>query len=142
MAHYLPTIMVAVDILLFGRFDSGTRILLVKRKYEPFKNKWALPGGRMEIDETLDSAALRELYEETGIKKVPLTRLEVFDRPDRDPRRRSISLAYYAFVDSKRIRPKAGSDAKEVNWFDLKKLPEMAFDHRDIIDYAKSRIFL
>lgn len=142
MAKDKPDVMMAVDILLFGRFESGTKILLVKRKYEPFRDRWAIPGGRMEKDEPLDSTAARELYEETNIKDIKLERLEVFDRPDRDPRGRTISLAYYALVEPSRIKPRAGSDAKELKWFDLKRLPDMAFDHKDIIKYAKSTIFL
>ena len=115
-------------------------MLLIRRLSEPFQNGWALPGGFVDIDEDLEQAALRELREETGISGVYLEQLYTFGRPERDPRERVITVAYYSLVPIDRISLNAGSDARETAWFDIDELPELAFDHRQIISKAKQRL--
>jgi 8-oxo-dGTP diphosphatase len=116
------------------------KLLLIKRKNPPFEGKWALPGGFVEIDETLEEAAKRELKEETGISNIDLKQLHTFGAIDRDPRGRNISVVYYGLLDGEKISIKADSDACEVKWFPIEKLPELAFDHIDIIDFAAEHI--
>lgn len=109
-------------------------ILLIKRKNEPFKGSWALPGGFIETDEEAETAAARELQEETGLEsqRNQLQFIDYFDAPDRDPRGRVISFAFGLKVEDD-LRLKAGSDAQEARWFSLDELPELAFDHRTIL---------
>jgi len=123
---------VAADIVVLSD-DRG--VLLIRRGNEPFKGRWALPGGFMEIDETLADAARRELQEETGLGGVALRPLSVFDRPDRDPRGRVISLAFVGTVAG---RPAVcgADDAAEAAWHDLEELPPLAFDHHEVMDAA------
>ncbi|OGH99962.1 MAG: hypothetical protein A2Y25_02455 [Candidatus Melainabacteria bacterium GWF2_37_15] len=135
---YKP-ISLTVDILIFSkidRADRGIKLLLVKRKNPPFQNKWAIPGGFVDYDEELETAAMRELEEETGVKDVSLKQLHTFGKIGRDPRGRTVSVVYMAFVDAEQVKIKAGDDAKEAQWFDINKLPELAFDHQEIIDFA------
>ncbi len=107
---------------------------MVKRKYEPQASTWALPGGMVELNEEVVSAAQRELKEETGLetKRTDLEFIDFFDAPDRDPRGRVISFAY-GFALQQEVNLKAASDAAEIQWFALDELPELAFDHRTII---------
>ena len=126
-------ISIAVDVVVFTK--DKKEILLVKRGNNPFRGMWALPGGKMELSETLERAAKRELKEETGIKDVSLRQLGIFDDPKRDPRGRVISVACLGFVKSN-AKVNAGSDAKEVKWFSLGRLPKLAFDHKKILKYA------
>ena len=126
-------ISIAVDVVVFTK--DKKEILLVKRGNNPFRGMWALPGGKMELSETLERAAKRELKEETGIKDVSLRQLGIFDALKRDSRGRVISVAYLGFVSSN-VKIKAGSDAKEVKWFSLGRLPKLAFDHKKILKYA------
>lgn len=127
-----PRPAVTVDMVVLT--DDGA-VLLIKRKAEPFKECWALPGGFIDIDETLADAAARELEEETGLSGVELTQLRAFDRPDRDPRGRTIAVAFLARV-SGRPEPRAGDDAADARWMRLDDLPPLAFDHDDIISHA------
>ena len=115
-------------------------MLLIRRLSEPFQNGWALPGGFVDIEEDLEQAALRELREETGISGVYLEQLYTFGKPERDPRERVITVAYYSLVPIDRLNLDAGSDARETAWFDIEDLPELAFDHRQIISKAKQRL--
>ena len=127
------------DIILFSLYgeEKDLKVLLIKRKYEPFKDKWAFPGGFVEYDEELEAAAQRELEEETNIKDICLEQLGTFGRVGRDPRGRTISVVYYALVDdSSKLNVKAQDDAKDAQWFSVKKLPELAFDHAEIMDFA------
>lgn len=119
------------------RVYAGTSVLLIKRVNEPFKDMWALPGGFMDMNETLEQCALRELEEETGIKieENYLEELGTFDKVDRDPRGRVISQVFYSTCADKEAHVlRAGDDAKEVKWFNIKELPELAFDHKEIIE--------
>lgn len=131
---------VTVDIVIFTIKDDGLKVLLIKRKSPPYKDKWAIPGGFIHVRETLDEAALRELKEETGVGDVYLEQLSTFGNPDRDPRKRVITVAYYSLVSADKLSPKAGSDAEDVNWFSLKDLPELGFDHDQIIQCSIERL--
>jgi 8-oxo-dGTP diphosphatase len=131
---------VAVDIVLFTIKDDDLKVLLIKRKNEPFKDMWALPGGRVEQNESLKDAAERELFEEVNVKVDYLEQLYTFGEPKRDPRGRVISVVYYALVSSERLNPRAATDAKEVKWHSMFKQPNLAFDHSQILDYALQRL--
>lgn len=115
------------------RVDGIPEILLVERRDPPFPGKWALPGGFMEMDENLEACARRELMEETSIKAGELIRYDTYDEPGRDPRGRTITQVFVMIWKDDMGQPKAASDAKTVKWFDLTKLPPLAFDHGRII---------
>ncbi len=131
---------VAVDIVLFTIKDDDLKVLLIKRKNEPFKEMWAIPGGRVEQNESLKQAAERELFEEVNVKVDYLEQLYSFGDPERDPRGRVISVTYYALVSHDNLKPLAASDAKEAKWHSMFKLPELAFDHKQILEYALQRL--
>jgi 8-oxo-dGTP diphosphatase len=131
---------VTVDIVIFTIQNEALKVLLIKRGEPPFKNCYALPGGFVEMKETLDSAAARELEEETGVKDVYLEQLYTFGEPNRDPRTRVITVSYIALIDSEKISLKASSDAISADWFDIDSLPKLGFDHGVIISYAKERL--
>jgi 8-oxo-dGTP diphosphatase len=129
-----------VDCVVFG-FDGGElKVLLIERGLEPFKEKWALPGGFVRVDEPLDEAARRELLEETGLAEVFLEQLYTVGTVDRDPRERVVSVAYYALVKLLDHQAKAATDAANAEWFSLSKLPKLAFDHADIVKLALARL--
>jgi 8-oxo-dGTP diphosphatase len=130
---------VSVDIVLFTIRDRRLELLLIKRLAKPFSGRYALPGGFVEEDESLDAAAVRELREETGIHEVYLEQLYSFGDPQRDPRGRIITVAYYALVPHTQVL-RAGTDAAEAAWFPLDQLPSLAFDHKKIVEYAYMRI--
>ena len=131
----------AVDILIFTIIQNELQILLIQRGVEPFKDTWAIPGGFVKENESLDKAALRELKEETGANNVYLEQLYSFGEPKRDPRGRVVSVAYFALVPPDQMgRLKARSDAKAVGWFSVKKVPKLAFDHKEILKYALARL--
>jgi len=131
---------VTVDIVIYTIRDERLKLLLIKRGSMPFKNEWALPGGFVHMDEHLDEAARRELREETGIQGVYLEQLYTFGLPDRDPRERVITVAYYALIPSDRIQIRASSDAEAVGWFAMSELPKLAFDHDEILRVAHNRL--
>lgn len=131
---------VSTDVVIFTIQDEQLRVLLIKRAREPYKNTWALPGGFVEINEGLEQAAQRELEEETGISGVYLEQLYTFGRPDRDPRERVITVAYYAMVPPDRTALRPASDARDAGWFHCSALPDLAFDHDRIISLALQRL--
>ncbi|XZF12896.1 NUDIX hydrolase [Chitinophagaceae bacterium MMS25-I14] len=135
-------IKVAVDAIVFGYSKSeGVAVLLIQRKYPPFKNDWAIPGGFVLEEESLEAAVHRELQEETGIEVNYLEQLYTFGDPQRDPRQRIISVAYFALVKSGAFQKlKASTDAENAQWFNIKELPELAFDHHKIIAMAIDRL--
>jgi len=127
-----PALTVDAIVISRGANNSGM-LLLIQRKNDPFKGKWALPGGFVDINEKLEEAAARELKEETGVGGLDLKQFYVFDAMDRDPRDRTISVVHYSFTND--ILPVKGSDdARDAKWFPLNELPDLAFDHRTIID--------
>jgi len=135
-------IQVAVDAIVFGyNKEGGVSLLLIKRKYEPFKGEWAIPGGFVLDNESLEAAVERELMEETGVKINYLEQLYTFGEPNRDPRRRIVSVAYFGLVKSSQFEKlQATTDAEEAKWFNIKDLPELAFDHQKIIKIAIERL--
>lgn len=136
-----PRPALTVDGLVFGVQDDRLKILLIQRKDPPFQDMWALPGGFVDrMHESVDDAIRRELVEETGIKDLFLEQLYTFGTPGRDPRERVVSVAYYALVKPESLHVKAGSDAKKAAWFNVKRLPKLAFDHRDIIKVGLTRL--
>lgn len=131
---------VTTDIVIFTIRQDVLKVLLIKRALPPHKNEWALPGGFIKLEESLEEGARRELEEETGVKNVFLEQLYTFGEPKRDPRERVITVAYYALVPSDRFEVRAGSDAEGVSWFGMKELPYLAFDHKRILKMAHQRL--
>lgn len=131
---------VTADIVIFTIRDRQLKLLLIRRSGEPYRGKWALPGGFVNIDEDLDEAARRELEEETGVTGVYLEQLYTFGKPDRDPRERVITVAYYALIPSDKLQLRAASDAEAVGWFAMDELPDLAFDHAEIVAMAHRRL--
>lgn len=129
-----PRPAVTVDIIVLKKVKDTFHILLIERKSEPYKNQWALPGGFVDIDEEIDDAAYRELQEETSISDIKLNQYSTFGKIGRDPRGRTISIVYTGFLENEEQEIKAGDDAKNLKWFPVSKLPELAFDHLDIIN--------
>jgi 8-oxo-dGTP diphosphatase len=130
---------VTVDIVIFTIHAGVLKVLLVKRRLSPFEGKFAIPGGFVHEDESLDEAAVRELREETGVANVYLEQLYSFGDKRRDPRGRVITVAYFALISPDRPL-QAGTDAAEAEWWPIGKLPELAFDHSQILDYALERL--
>jgi 8-oxo-dGTP diphosphatase len=129
-----PRPMVTVDAVVFGVFQNKTKLLLIKRKNEPFKGKWALPGGFVGIDEELEDAVARELAEETGLENIELEQMHTFGTVGRDPRGRQITVAFMGVTTKGQNTIRGGDDAAEARWFDIEKLPkDMAFDHNEIV---------
>jgi len=134
-------IKLAVDAIVFGYQKNQLYVLLIKQKFGKLKNQWALPGGFVKNDEALHSAAIRELSEETGVKLKSLEQLYTFgDDIDRDPRFRVVSVAYFGTVNPKKMDLKADSDAEDVAWYPIDKMPKLAFDHQIIVKKALSRL--
>jgi 8-oxo-dGTP diphosphatase len=131
---------VTVDLVIFTLLRGTLYVLLVKRGSPPFAGMWALPGGFVRMDESLEEAARRELREESGVEDVYLEQLYTFGDPQRDPRTRVITVAYFALVQAGRHRLHADTDAAEVDWFPAYEPPALAFDHRQILDYAITRL--
>lgn len=131
---------VTTDVVVFTIRHEALNVLLIRRAEDPFRGTWALPGGFVGIAEDLDAAAARELYEETGVTDVPMEQFHTFGKPDRDPRERVITVAYYALIPSDRIRLRAGSDAEAADWFALDDVPALAFDHGRILAMAAQRL--
>ena len=135
-----PRAALTVDGVVFGFDDGELKVLLIQRALEPFKGKWALPGGFVHVDETLDDAVRRELAEETGLENVFLEQLYTFGTVKRDPRERVVSVAYYALVKLSDHHAKAATDAANAQWFPVSQLPKLAFDHADIVAMALTRL--
>ncbi len=142
-----PRPAVTVDIILFTFRAGRLQVLLIQRKNPPYADKWALPGGFVHMDESLEDAAMRELTEETGVKDVYLEQLYTFGAPNRDPRGRVVTVSYFALISADDV---AGmemrgeiygrDDARDARWWDIYDMPELAFDHRPILDYALQRL--
>jgi ADP-ribose pyrophosphatase YjhB (NUDIX family) len=131
---------VTVDLVIFTLKDDALHVLLIERGLEPFQGEWALPGGFVRIKESLEVAAKRELQEETGLSEAYLEQVGAYGRPDRDPRERVISIAYFAIISADGVGLQAGSDARRVAWRSSRNLPPLAFDHQEIIDAARIKL--
>ena len=137
-----PRPALTVDCVVFGLdlVGKNLKILLIQRKLEPFKGKWALPGGFVQMDETLEEAAIRELSEETGLSNIYLEQLGTFGAIDRDPRDRIITVAYLALVKMNDLILRADTDASDAAWFAFNDYPDLAFDHKKILEMAIVRL--
>jgi len=129
-----------VDIVVFALDEDGLQVMLIERDLEPFAGRWALPGGFVRVNEALDEAARRELQEETGLRDIYLEQLYSFGALNRDPRERVVTVAYYALVNLQGHDVKASTDARNAAWFSTDELPELAFDHEQILDAALERL--
>src|SRR5436305_14695434 len=139
-SYKYPRAALTVDCVVFG-FDEGElKVLLIQRGLEPFKGRWALPGGFVRLEETIDEAARRELSEETGLTNVFLEQLYTFGAVERDPRERVVSVAHFALVKLAAHETKAATDAAEARWFPVSKTPKLAFDHVEILGTALVRL--
>jgi len=134
-------IKIAVDAIVFGYADNNLNVLLIKQKYGIFKNQWALVGGFVKDNETLNDAVIRELNEEAGIQVNYLEQLYTFgDNVDRDPRFRVITVAYFALINSNKVILKADTDADDARWYPIHSIPKLAFDHHEILGIALKRL--
>jgi len=131
---------VTVDAVVFGLDETDLKVLLIQRDLAPFEGRWAIPGGFVNMDEDLETAARRELEEETGLRPLYLEQLYTLGAPKRDPRERVISIAHYALVKLTDHAVRAASDARNVAWFPVADLPELAFDHEEILEIALKRL--
>ncbi len=136
-----PRPMVTVDATVFTHSGDKTRVLLIKRGRDPFKGKWAVPGGFVNMDEELEDAIVRELREETGLTGVHLEQMRAFGTVGRDPRGRQITIVFMGIVAEDRMELRAGDDAARAQWFDIDELPEnMAFDHNEVVRFAIGKL--
>ncbi|MEY4577044.1 MAG: hypothetical protein RL701_1747 [Pseudomonadota bacterium] len=135
-----PRAALSVDCVVFGLDDESLKVLLIQRSSAPFAGRWALPGGFVGMRETLDEAARRELAEETGVTLAYLEQLYTFGEPDRDPRERVVTVAYFALVKRLDYALQAATDAAAAAWFAVDKLPRLAFDHAQIFAVARERL--
>jgi 8-oxo-dGTP diphosphatase len=131
-----PKPSVTVDTIIFALVNKEIKVLLIKRKYPPFAGKWAIPGGFVEVNEALSTAANRELEEETGLKNVSLKQFYTYGDPGRDPRGHTITITYNTFLHEIPKGISGADDADEANWFSIETLPELAFDHDKVLDEA------
>ncbi|WP_298238252.1 NUDIX domain-containing protein [uncultured Algibacter sp.] len=134
------SIKLSVDAVVFGYEEGNISVLLIKRKYDPFKGQWAIPGGFVENNESLEDAVERELFEETGIKINYLEQLYTFGKPNRDPRGRVVSIAYFGLVRPNAFKLYASTDAEQAQWFNINDLPKLSFDHKEILKTAIERL--
>jgi 8-oxo-dGTP diphosphatase len=138
--YQYPRAALTVDCVVFGFDESDLKVLLIERGLEPFKGRWALPGGFVRVEEPLDVAARRELDEEAGLTNVFLEQLYTFGAVGRDPRERVVSVAYYALVKLSEHTARAATDAANARWFPVSRVPRLAFDHADILGTAVDRL--
>ncbi|MBA2115297.1 NUDIX hydrolase [Bremerella alba] len=135
-----PRAALTADIVVFALDEEDLKVMLIQRDLKPFQGQWALPGGFVRVNETLNDAARRELQEETGLKDIFLEQLFTFGELERDPRERVVSIAYFALVTLEGHDVKASTDARNAAWFSLNELPELAFDHAAILNAAYQRL--
>ena len=129
---------VTTDCVIFGFDGSELQVLLIERGIEPFKGKWAFPGGFLNMDETAGEGALRELKEETGLENAYIEQFNTYSDPGRDPRERVITIAHYALVRIQEV--KGGDDAAKAQWFPIDEVPQLAFDHDKILRDAMRKL--
>ena len=135
-----PRPSVTVDCVVFGLDEEDLKVLLIQRGQEPFKGRWALPGGFVRMEESLEDAARRELAEEAGVRPGLLEQLYTFGEPGRDPRGRVITVAYFALVKLTDHKVQAATDASEAAWFSVWDMPKLAFDHAEVVATALQRL--
>jgi 8-oxo-dGTP diphosphatase len=136
-----PRPALTVDVVIFTLREGQVNVLLVQCGEEPFQDMWALPGGFVKIDESLEQAACREMQEETGLRDTYLEQLYTYGEIGRDPRGRVVSVAYYALLPADApTQVEGGSDAKQAGWFPITEIPTLAFDHQEILTYALRRL--
>lgn len=135
-----PCPAVAADVVIVRFEEEELELLLIERRHDPYAGRWALPGGFVEMTESVEAAALREAAEETGLSGFSLLPLATFSAPERDPRTRVISVAFLALLPPGKSKPRAGDDARRAEWFPLGRLPELAFDHHEIVSAARTRL--
>jgi 8-oxo-dGTP diphosphatase len=143
MAKYsydYPRPALTTDMIVFSYYKNKLLVLLIERKYMPFKGKWAFPGGFVNMDETAEECAYRELKEETGLEIRDLSQLITVSTLGRDPRGRTVSVFFYGFINYESADIQAGDDAEKTRWFPADKLPALAFDHGEIIHIALERL--
>jgi len=138
--YEFPKPSLTVDCVIFGLDYRDLKVMLIQRGVPPFEGQWALPGGFVALDESLETAALRELQEETGITQVFLEQLYTFGSVGRDPRDRVITVAYYALINLSEHQIQATTDAKAAAWFSVASPPPLAFDHEQILTVALNRL--
>lgn len=138
--YQYPRAALTVDCVVFGMDDEALKVMLIQRDLPPFEGEWALPGGFVRVEETVDEAARRELEEETGLRDLFLEQLYTFGAVDRDPRERVVSVAYYALVNLVDHRVQAATDAREAAWFSVHDVPSLAFDHAEMLGAARERL--
>ncbi|MFH1924743.1 MAG: NUDIX domain-containing protein [Planctomycetota bacterium] len=138
--YQYPRPALTVDCVVFGLDEEDLKVLLIRRKHDPFAGRWAFPGGFVDVGETPEEAARRELEEETGLKKIYLEQLYTFGEPDRDPREHVVSVAHYALVNIVGQRLRAADDACDAGWFPVLCPPRLAFDHARILRVAHERL--
>jgi 8-oxo-dGTP diphosphatase len=139
-SYEYPRAALTVDCVVFGLDDQDLKVLLIKRRLPPYRGAWALPGGFVRIDETLEEAARRELQEETGLTRLYLEQLRAFSDLERDPRERVITVAFTALVKLADHRVRAATDASAAAWFSLTEQGNLAFDHETIVAAAAAQL--
>ncbi|MFC2111562.1 NUDIX domain-containing protein [Bacteroidota bacterium] len=137
-----PRLSLTVDALIFMKDIDGTKVLLIQRDKAPYEGKWALPGGFVDMEETLEESIKRELKEETNLESIELFQFHSFSKLRRDPRGRTVSVVFYGFTSKDNSNIIAGDDARDAKWFDINDFPELAFDHTEIIEKAIEEIII
>ncbi|MCF8267796.1 MAG: NUDIX hydrolase [Ignavibacteriales bacterium] len=135
-----PRPAVTIDACVFRRNKGVLEVLLIQRKHYPFEGMWALPGGFLDMEETLEEGVHRELEEETNLSGIKLKQLHAFSTPGRDPRGRTVTITFYGEVAFERSAVKGGDDASDAQWFSVGTLPRLAFDHNEMIEMACLRL--
>lgn len=135
-----PRPALTTDCVVFGLDEKDVKVLLIRRGLDPYKGKWAFPGGFLLPGEAPDDCARRELQEEAGLSRIYLEQLYTFGRPDRDPREHVVTIAYFALVNLIEHPPTAATDADDAAWFPFDEVPPLAFDHSEILEVARRRL--
>ncbi|MCB2221402.1 MAG: NUDIX hydrolase [Bacteroidetes bacterium] len=135
-----PRPALTVDAVIFRKINQELEVLLIQRKNYPFEGMWALPGGFVDMDETVEDAVVRELYEETGLKIEKLEQLHTFSALGRDPRGRTVSVTFFGIIGGQSSQVQGGDDAMDAKWFKMNQIPHLAFDHIEAVNMALKQI--